>query len=255
MGQDLVGTAMHRNRLSVSFLPALLFGALQLFLEPTAGSAEQIRAAMSAPQPEAWWTERHERTVARIRQGHVDLLFIGDSITQGWEEDGRPVWNAFYQHRHAANLGYNGDQTDNVLWRLQNGELDGITPKLAVVMIGTNNATRREDPPEETAAGIQAILTTLRTRLPDTKILLLAVFPRGFSADDRLRRVNQAVNEQLPAFADERQVFFLNLNRRFLDDNGRLPEEMMPDALHPGERGYRVWAEGMEDTIKKLMGE
>ena len=91
--------------------------------------------------------ERHQRSLARIRQGPIDLLFIGDSITQGWEEDGRPVWNAFYQHRHAANLGYNGDQTDNVLWRLQNGELDGITPKLAVVMIGTNNATRREDPP------------------------------------------------------------------------------------------------------------
>jgi len=194
---------MHRNTLSVSFLPALLFGALQLFLEPAAGAAEQIRAAMSAPQPEAWWMERHERTVARIRQGHVDLLFIGDSITQGWEEDGRPVWNAFYQHRHAANLGYNGDQTDNVLWRLQNGELDGITPKLAVVMIGTNNATRREDPPEETAAGIQAILTTLRTRLPDTKILLLAVFPRGFSADDRLRRVNQAGTAQISTATDE----------------------------------------------------
>ncbi|MCE7978101.1 MAG: acetylglucosamine-6-sulfatase, partial [Nitrospira sp. NTP1] len=103
--------------------------------------------------------------------------------------------------------------------------------------------------------GIQAILTTLRTRLPGTKILLLAIFPRGLTNDDRFRRVNEAVNERLPAFADQRRVFFLNLNRRFLDDSGRLPEEMMPDALHPSEHGYRVWAEGMEDTIKKLLGE
>jgi beta-glucosidase len=210
---------------------------------------------MPTPQPEAWWMERHECTVARLRQGRVDLLFIGDSITQGWEEDGRPVWDVFYQRRHALNLGYNGDQTDNVLWRLQNGELDGISPKLAVVMIGTNNATRREDPPEETAAGIQAILTSLRRRLPDTKILLLAVFPRGLSADDRLRQINNAVNERLPALADQRHVHFLNLNRRFLDENGGLPEDMMPDALHPSERGYRLWAEGMEDTIKTLLGE
>ena len=246
---------MRRNIQPISFLLALLLSALPLVLEPSLSFAGQIKAMSPAPQSEAWWTERHERTVARIRQGHIDLLFIGDSITQGWEEDGRPVWNAFYGPRHAANLGYNGDQTDNVLWRLQNGELDGITPKLAVVMIGTNNATRREDPPEETAAGIQAILTTLRTHLPETKILLLAVFPRGLSADDPLRRVNNAVNERLPAFADQRQVFFLNLNGRFLDDNGRLPEEMMPDALHPSERGYRVWAEGMEDTIRKLLGE
>ena len=246
---------MRRNILPISILLALLLSALPLFLELPPSFAGEIKAISPTPQPEAWWMDRHERTVARIRQGHVDLLFIGDSITQGWEEDGRPVWDIFYQHRHAANLGYNGDQTDNVLWRLQNGELDGITPKLAVVMIGTNNATRREDPPHETAAGIQAILTTLRTRLPDTKILLLAVFPRGLSADDRLRQINNAVNERLPAMADQRQVFFLDLNRRFLDNNGGLPEEIMPDALHPGEHGYRIWAEGMEDTVRKLLGE
>ena len=199
--------------------------------------------------------ERHERAVARIRQGHVDLLFIGDSITQGWEEDGRQVWNAFYQRRHAANLGYNGDQTDNVLWRLQNGELDGITPKLAVVMIGTNNATMREDPPEYTAAGIQAILTTLRTRLPGTKILLLAIFPRGLTNDDLFRRVNEAVNERLPAFADQRRVFFLNLNRRFLDGQGGLSAEIMSDALHPSALGYLIWAEGIEHIVKRLMEE
>ncbi len=246
---------MRRNIVPVSFLLALLLSMLHLFLGPTVGSAEQIRAVIPAPQPEAWWMERHERTVARIHQGQVDLLFIGDSITQGWEEDGRPVWDQYYASRRAVNLGYNSDQTENVLWRLEHGELDGLAPKLAIVMIGTNNATMREDPPEYTAAGIQAILTTLRTRLPGTKILLLAIFPRGLTNDDPFRRVNEAVNDRLPAFADQRRVFFLNLNRRFLDGDGRLSAEIMSDALHPSALGYRLWAEGMEETIRKLLGE
>ncbi len=246
---------MFRLAYSARLRLAYSFALLLLALGPSLAAAQQLKAEMPAPQREAWWTERHERTISRIRQGQVDLLFIGDSITQGWEEDGRPLWDRYYAGRRAVNLGYNSDQTENVLWRLQHGELDGISPKLAVVMIGTNNSAMREDPPENTAAGIRAILTTLRTRLPGTKILLLAIFPRGLTNEDPLRRVNEAVNERLPALADQRQVFFLNLNRRFLDGEGRLPEEIMPDALHPSERGYRLWAEGMEDTIRKLMGE
>ena len=246
---------MHQRSLPALFCLTLWCGS---FLSPigcTAADADRIQAAVPAPQVASWWAERHARAVARIQQGHVDLLFIGDSITQGWEEEGRQVWDTYYGRRRAVNLGFNSDQTDNVLWRLQHGELDGINPKLAVVMVGTNNATRREDPPEETAAGIQAILTTLRTRLPQTKILLLAVFPRGQSANDPLRRVNQAVNERLRTFADQRQVFFLDLGPPFLDQAGRLSEDVMPDALHPSERGYRLWAEGMEDLVKQLMHE
>lgn len=225
------------------------------FLGPALVSAEQMKAVLAVPQTEDWWSDRHERVLSHVRRGSVDLLFIGDSITQGWEEDGRRVWDAYYGRRQAVNLGFNSDQTDNVLWRLQHGEIDGITPKLAIVMIGTNNTTMREDPPEHTAAGIQAILTTLRTRLPQTKVLLLAVFPRGASADDPHRLVNQAVNERLRAFADQRHVFFLDLGSRFLDKAGRLSVDVMPDFLHPNEHGYRLWAEGMDDLVKTLLGE
>ncbi len=246
------------KQLSVSALFGLTLW-LGLILAPVdatlVAAAQPLKAETPAPQRDTWWTERHDRTVSRIRQGQVDLLFIGDSITQGWEEDGRPVWDRYYAGRRAVNLGYNSDQTENVLWRLQHGELEGIAPKLAVVMIGTNNSAMREDPPEYTAAGIQAILTTLRTHLPGTKILLLAIFPRGLTNEDPLRRVNEAVNERLSALADQRQVFFLNVNRRFLDGDGRLSAEIMSDALHPSALGYRLWAEGMEEMIRKLLGE
>jgi len=212
-------------------------------------------AVVPAPQTASWWTTQHEHTLARIRQGEVNLLFIGDSITQGWADEGRQIWDAHYGHRHAVNLGVSADRTEHVLWRLDNGEIEGIAPKLAVVMIGTNNTSQRHDPPEETAAGIQAILTTLHTRLPGTKVLLLGVFPRSPSVDDSLRRVNAAINDRISAFADNQHVFFLDLTRHFLDDQGRLSQDLMPDYLHPSERGYQVWADGMEDVIRKLLDE
>jgi len=215
----------------------------------------QPAAVVPVPQTESWWTTQHQHTLVRLRQGNVDLLLIGDSITQGWADEGRRIWDAYYGRRRAVNLGFKGDGTEHVLWRLDHGEIDAIDPKLAVVMIGTNNTGTRHDPPEETAAGIQAILTTLRTRLPVTKILLLGVFPRSPSADDPLRRLNAAINDRLRHYADDQQVFFLDLSRRFLDDRGRLSPDLMPDYLHPSERGYQVWADGMEDMIRKLLGE
>jgi beta-glucosidase len=154
-----------------------------------------------------------------------------------------------------VNLGFNDDRTEHVLWRLEHGEIEGIAPKLAVVMIGTNNTGARHDLAEETTAGIQAILTTLRKGLPGTKILLLGVFPRSPSADDPLRRLNDAINDRLRAYADNRHIFFLDLSRQFLDDRGRLSQDLMPDYLHPSERGYQVWADGMEDEIRKLLDE
>jgi len=212
-------------------------------------------AVVPVQRTETWWTTQHEQTLARIRQGAVDLLFIGDSITQRWADEGHRIWNTYYGRRRAVNLGFKGDGTEHVLWRLLHGEIDEIQPKLVVVMIGTNNTGRRQDPPEETAAGVQEILTTLRTRLPTSKILLLGVFPRGASADDPLRRLNAAINDRLRHYADNQQVFFLDLSWRFLDDQGRLSQNLMPDYLHPSERGYQVWADGMEDMIRKLLGE
>ncbi|ULA63273.1 MAG: Putative Lipolytic enzyme, GDSL family [Nitrospira sp.] len=198
---------------------------------------------------------QHEQVVARVRQGAVDLLMIGDSITQGWNDEGRRVWERYYAYRRAVNLGFNSDRTEQVLWRLEHGEIDGIHPKVAVIMIGTNNSGSRNDPPEETAAGVQAIVTLLRAKLSGIKILLLGIFPRSATAADSLRLVNSRINDRLHGFADGRHVFYLDLSQVFLNHDGRLKRDLMPDLLHPNEQGYQVWADRMEPQLKTLLGE
>lgn len=203
-----------------------------------------------------WWKPRHEQKLADLKKMEkVDLLMIGDSITHGWENAGRKVWDEYYADRHAFNIGFSGDRTENVLWRLQHGAVQGISPKLAVIMIGTNNTGHRQDPPEETAAGILAIITELQKQLPETKILLLAVFPRGATSDDPLRRLNDGINRIIANYDDGKKVFFLDINDEFLEDDGKLPKSVMPDLLHPKEAGYATWAKAMEPVIARLMGE
>jgi len=203
---------------------------------------------------QSWWMSRHEEKLQEEGRETAELLFLGDSITQGWERAGLGIWEEYYAPRGAYNLGYSGDRTEHVLWRLQNGEVEGINPALTVLMIGTNNTGHRQDPPECTARGIEMILSELKERLPDNRILLLAIFPRAEMPDDPLRELNDEINERISSFADDNRVFFLNINDTFLDGEGRLPEEVMPDMLHPEEHGYSLWAEAMDSTLKRLLG-
>jgi lysophospholipase L1-like esterase len=203
-----------------------------------------------------WWMPRHEQKLNDLKkQERVDLLMIGDSITHGWENSGKTVWDEFYGKRHAFNIGFSGDRTEQVLWRLDHGAVDGISPKLAVIMIGTNNAGHRQDPAEQTAAGIKAIVASLQKKLPQTKILLLGIFPRGAEPSDKLRTLNVATNKIISGYADNERIFYLDISDRFLNEDGVLSKEVMPDLLHPREKGYRIWAEAMEPSIAKLMGE
>lgn len=219
---------------------------------PKAVTAEVQTAAWAVK----WWQPRHDQKLADLKKMQkVDLLMIGDSITHGWEGRGRKVWDQYYSKRNAFNIGFSGDRTENVLWRLQHGAAKGISPELAVIMIGTNNTGHRQDPAEETAAGIKAIIAELQTQHPETKILLLAIFPRGAKTDDPLRKLNTAINNVIAGYADDRKVFFLDINTEFLDDDGTLPKSVMPDLLHPHEAGYATWAKAMEPTIAKLMSE
>ncbi len=203
---------------------------------------------------QSWWMPRHKQKLADMKkQGEVDLLMIGDSITHGWENKGAETWKKYYAPRKAFNLGFSGDRTENVLWRLQHGAIEGISPKLTVIMIGTNNAGHRKDKAEDTAAGIKAIVAEIQKQLPDTKILLLGIFPRGADTNNELRKLNTATNKIIQGYADNKKVFYLNINETFLEDNGVLPRSVMPDLLHPQQKGYGMWAEAMEPTIKKLM--
>ncbi len=209
-------------------------------------------AVTPASRPDEWWVPRHEEKVARVKEGNVDLLMIGDSITHGWEGAGKPVWDAYYADRNAVDLGFSGDRTQHVLWRLDNGEIDGISPKLAVIMIGTNNW--KDNSAEEIADGVTAIVDKLRTKLPEMKILLLAIFPRE-NVEVPIREKLVQASALFSKCADGDMVHYLDIGRAFLDADGKLPESVMPDLLHPNETGYQLWAEAMEPSIAKLMGE
>lgn len=204
----------------------------------------------------AWWMKRHEDMNARVKRGNVDLIFVGDSITHRWEATGKDIWRQYYGKRNAVNLGISGDQTCHVLWRLDHGNLDGIAPKLAVVMIGTNNAGHTpHQTPEQIAEGVQAVVERLRTKLPNTKILLLAIFPRGADDNHPIRQINAKANTLLAKLADDKTVFYLDINAKFLKSDGTLGKDVMPDLLHPNAKGYQIWAEAIEPTVAKLMGE
>lgn len=200
-----------------------------------------------------WWRERHEEKIELARTSQVDLLMLGDSITQGWEGPGTEVWQQYYGDRNAFNLGFGGDRTEHVLWRLQHGAVDNMQPKLVVLMIGTNNTGHRMDPADYTAEGIAMIVDELRERLPKAKILLLAIFPHHASPYNDMRQRDEEINQRIAALADGETVHYLNINHVFLDEDGTLPRELMPDLLHPNAAGYALWAEAMEPMLSKLV--
>jgi beta-glucosidase len=227
----------------------------------TAQAPAQNVATTPAPRTGAWM-QRHERINSRAKEGDVDLLFIGDSITQGWETaaptGGKDVWAKYYGNRKAMNAGISGDQTQHVLWRLDNGNIDGIHPKLAVIMIGTNNVPERSQcSADDIAAGIKAIVGKLREKLPETKILLLAIFPRSDRAaeNDAMKQKIDAVNQTIARLADGKMIYFMDINSKFFDADGKIASDVMRDFLHPNAKGYEIWAEAIEPKVAELLGD
>ncbi len=192
--------------------------------------------------------DMHRSFLDRAKQGDkepVDLLFLGDSITQGWNDNA--VWKRFYGPRKAANFGIGGDRTQHVLWRIQNGELEGIAPKVVVLMIGTNNVSSGSA--DEIAQGFTAIVKAIRENgCPRTKILLLGVFPRGEKPNPGREKL-AAVNAKIANLADGSNVWFLDIGKSFLNEDGTISRQIMPDFLHLSTRGYRIWADAMEPTL------
>lgn len=202
---------------------------------------------------EKWWRERNAAKVNQAKQGNIELAFIGDSITQGWENAGKAVWDENYANRKAINLGFGGDRTEHVIFRLQYGNnLAKNKPKVAVMMIGTNNTGHNMQAPGEVAAGVARILELLEERTPDTKVLLLGVFPRGIQPLDEKRLNNIAINQQIRRFHDGERVHYLDIGSVFLEEDQTLSPQIMPDALHLSPEGYKRWAEAIEPKLKEL---
>ncbi len=219
----------------------------------SAVAQEKTHDAVTPVPRDGNWMKRHDSFNERVKKGNVDLLLIGDSITQGWEGSGKGVWAKHYEPRNAVNLGIGGDRTQHVLWRLDNGNVEGISPKAAVLMIGTNNSGTNTS--EQIADGVEAIVKKLRTKLPKTKILVLAIFPRGATVDDVKRKVNVAANRSIAKLADGEMIHFLDIGDKFLANDGTLSKEVMPDLLHLNEKSYTTWAEAIEPKLKELLGE
>ena len=200
-------------------------------------------------QPDAGFLKSHQSFVEIAKAGNVDLLFIGDSITAGWR--GQPeIWKKAFGAYKPANFGIGGDRTQHVLWRLENGELDGVSPKAAVLMIGTNNSG--SDSAEGIEEGIKKILATIHAKSPTTKVLLLAVFPRGAKPNPQREKLKQ-VNAVLATLDDGKDTFYLDIGDKFLEPDGTLTKEIMPDFLHLSAKGYQIWADATATKLAELM--
>jgi lysophospholipase L1-like esterase len=210
-------------------------------------------AALSAPRTDAWWQERHKVHLERSK-GPLDVAFLGDSITQGWEGAGKDVWAREFSGMKVGNFGIGGDQTRHVLWRLQNGELLPTQPKVAVIMIGTNNTAAREYTPENTAESVKNIVSTIRKGSPKTKILLLDVFPRALNKTEGPRVYVDKINSTLRSMKWDKNVQMLNIGRHFMNEAGVLDKELMPDVLHLSPAGYDIWGRAVREKIQEMLG-
>lgn len=225
-----------------------------LFIVTGCSAPPTHSAVTPVPRTDEWWVQRHESFNARARQGHVNLVLIGDSITHSWENAGKDMWEKYYGRRKGMNLGISGDRTQHVLWRLENGNLDGISPGVAVLMIGTNNSNGTDNTAAEIADGITAIVEMLRAKLPRTKVLILGIFPRG-EAPNPQRDKNAQASAIVMKLADGRMVHYMDIGQHFLQPDGTLTKDIMPDYLHLTPWGYQIWAIAIEQKLRELLGE
>lgn len=194
--------------------------------------------------------QRFREKAALVAQGKVDLLFLGDSITHRWDTDGKDVQERFFGDIRRVNLGLGANLTQHVLWELENIEADKISPKVVMLLIGTNNLGNRNDSPADTAAGTAAVVEKVRELWPDARILLLGIFPRGNSPEDPFRKRIAETNAKIELIADRETVFYLDLGERFLDDSGTLRSTIAPDYLHLSETGYEIWGKAVAPILR-----
>ena len=227
------------------FVPALSLSAEKIYTQPVippGGNPATVPASRDD------WRARVQSNIDKVQGKPVDLVFDGDSITDFWQTKGRTVWDARYGQLHPADFGISADKVENLLWRLRQGQIDGLDPKLVVLMIGTNNTAR--DTAEQIAEGIKTVVAEYLQRAPHARILLLGVFPRSAKAEDPIRAKIAQINQLISTPSDPR-VTYLDIGAKFLDAQGALAPDIMPDMLHPSEKGYTIWADAIQAEIDK----
>ena len=195
-----------------------------------------------------WWQDRHKQILEADKSG-VKIVFIGDSITQRWDDSGKSAWFQTFGSKLAFNMGFSGDRTQNVLWRIENGELDNISPNIVFLLIGTNNAN--SDSAEDIAIGIKANIDAILKKLPDSKLAVYRIFPRDVFGSS-LRRITQKASDLVIMEVNQKNLFHIDINDSFLDDSGEIPTNLMADGLHLTSEGYDIWAHEASFFINNL---
>jgi len=208
------------------------------------------------PQLSGQFQAQHQRNLEVAKAGNIELLLMGDSITDWWRNEtgtnaGKAVLDKHFGQWKIANFGIAGDTTQGVLYRLKDGEGKGFSPRAIMLMIGTNNTGRNTA--GEIAEGVGAVVLELRRDFPQAKILLLGVFPRGAAANDPIRETIADINRRISKLHDGTNVQYLDISAKFLDAQGNIPRDVMADALHPTTKGYEIWAEAVKEPLTRLM--
>lgn len=251
--------------ITLTILAAIL-GLHSSFAQETASPAPSAPASSPAPEradepmtstPKPRFLELHQSFLQRAKAGPIGVLFLGDSITERWAK-APEVFTEHFDKYQPANFGIGGDKAQGVLWRIAQGEFDGIDPKVVVLQIGTNNTA--ENPAPDIVSGVNAIIREIQTRLPHSKLLLLGIFPRGprdgkNGPDDFESRMVKirAINRDLAKLENGNTIRYLDLTPKFLDADGKIPKGLMPDQLHPSAAGYKIWADTMQPLLDEMM--
>jgi len=231
---------------SFLLLPAATFAADTIYQSPIPAGGNP--AAVAAPRDD--WYAAVQNKFTRFGNKHADIVFDGDSITNRWETTGKSVWTQHYS-AIAADFGIEGDRTENILWRLSKRQVDGIDPKVVVLMIGTNNSGR--DTADQIAEGIKAVVAEYEKRCPNAHIILMGIFPRGAKPSDGGRQKVAAVNTQIASLDDGNRVSFVDITSKMLESDGTLTPDMAPDFLHPTTKGYQIWSDAIQPIIDKYV--
>ena len=204
------------------------------------------------PVPKNDWISHFAHNIDRVKNKRVDLVFDGDSITDFWEGKGKEVWTKNYAKLNPADFGISGDHTEHLLWRVDHGQVDGLHPKMVAVMIGTNNLGSNTD--TQIAEAIAAIVHDYQKHLPDAVILLQGIFPRGEKPTDGNRQRVKTINAMISKLGDGNKVIYVDIGDKFLEPDGTISKDIMPDSLHPSAKGYEIWADAIRPQIEKVFG-